>query len=99
MELPIKTHHIICEQITLEEKNRLNFEKIETDLLLQERIQRRKITITNMTKRLHFYKRILNRISNTELGRIAILFVDPLYNSVISSARENFFSKKTQKRE
>ena len=29
-----------------------------------------------MTKRLHFYKRILNRISNTELGRIAILFVE-----------------------
>ena len=76
MELPIKTHHIICEQITLEEKNRLNFEKIETDLLLQERIQRRKITIANLTKRLHFYKRILNRISNTELGRIAILFVE-----------------------
>jgi hypothetical protein len=34
MELPIKTHHIICEQITLEEKNRLNFEEIETNLLL-----------------------------------------------------------------
>lgn len=74
MEQPVKKH-IEFEQNILEEKNRLNLEKTEINRLLQERIQERKYAIEKFTKKLHTYKQVLNRVSNTELGRIAILFV------------------------
>ena len=75
MEQPIKKH-LEYEQNILEKENRLNLEKTETDLLLQERIQERKYAIEKFTKKLHTYKQVLNRVSNTEFGRIAILFVE-----------------------
>lgn len=75
MEQPIKKH-LEYEQNILEEENRLNFENTEINRLLQERIQERKYAIEKFTKKLHTYKQVLNRISNTELGRIAILFVE-----------------------
>lgn len=75
MEQPVKKH-IEFEQNILEEKNRLNLEKTEINRLLQERIQERKYAIEKFTKKLHTYKQVLNRVSNTEYGRIAILFVE-----------------------
>ena len=75
MEQPIKKH-LEYEQNILEKENRLNFENTEINRLLQERIQERKYAIEEFTKKLHTYKQVLNRISNTELGRIAILFVE-----------------------
>lgn len=51
-------------------------EKKETNRLLKERIQESKDAIENVTKRLHAYKQRLNRMADTELGRIAILFVE-----------------------
>lgn len=75
MEQPIKKH-LEYEQNILEEENRLNFENTEINRLRQERIQERKYAIEEFTKKLHTYKQVLNRISNTELGRIAILFVE-----------------------
>ena len=75
MEQPIKKH-LEYEQNILEEENRLNFENTEINRLLQERIQERKYAIEKFTKKLHTYKQILNRVSNTEFGRIAILFVE-----------------------
>ena len=75
MEQPVKKH-IEFEQNILEEKNRLNLEKTEINSLLQERIQERKYAIEKFTKKLHTYKQVLNRVSNTEYGRIAILFVE-----------------------
>ena len=75
MEQPVKKH-IEFEQNILEEKNRLNLEKTEINRLLQERIQERKYAIEKFTKKLHTYKQVLNRVSNTEFGRIAILFVE-----------------------
>ena len=75
MEQPIKKH-LEYEQNILEKENRLNFENTEINRLLQERIQERKYAIEKFTKKLHTYKQVLNRISNTELGRIAILFVE-----------------------
>ena len=75
MEQLVKKH-IEFEQNIIEEENRLNMEKTETNRLLQERIQERKYAIEKFTKKLHTYKQVLNRISNTELGRIAILFVE-----------------------
>lgn len=68
--------HIEFEQNILEEENRLNLEKTEINRLLQERIQERKYAIEEFTKKLHTYKQVLNRVSNTEFGRIAILFVE-----------------------
>jgi len=68
--------HIEFEQNILEEENRLNLEKTEINRLLQERIQERKYAIEKFTKKLHTYKQVLNRVSNTEFGRIAILFVE-----------------------
>lgn len=68
--------HIEFEQNILEEENRLNLEKTEINRLLQERIQERKYAIEKFTKKLHMYKQVLNRVSNTEFGRIAILFVE-----------------------
>ena len=75
MEQLVKKH-IEFEQNIIEEENRLNLEKTETNRLLQERIQERKYAIEKFTKKLHTYKQVLNRVSNTEFGRIAILFVD-----------------------
>ena len=75
MEQLVKKH-IEFEQNIIEEENRLNMEKTETNRLLQERIQERKYAIEKFTKKLHTYKQVLNRVSNTEFGRIAILFVD-----------------------
>ena len=75
MEQPIKKH-LEYEQNILEEDNRLNFENTEINRLLQERIQERKYAIEKFTKKLHTYKQVLNRVSNTEFGRIAILFVE-----------------------
>lgn len=75
MEQPIKKH-LEYEQNILEEENRLNFENTEINRLLQERIQERKYAIEKFTKKLHTYKQVLNRVSNTEFGRIAILFVE-----------------------
>ncbi len=75
MEQPVKKH-IEFEQNILEEENRLNFENTEINRLLQERIQERKYAIEKFTKKLHTYKQVLNRVSNTEFGRIAILFVE-----------------------
>lgn len=75
MEQPIKKH-LAYEQNILEEENRLNFENTEINRLLQERIQERKYAIEKFTKKLHTYKQVLNRVSNTEYGRIAILFVE-----------------------
>ena len=75
MELPVKKHLIECEQNVLEEENRFHLEKNGENRLLQERIQERKYAIEKFTKKLHTYKQVLNRVSNTELGRIAILFV------------------------
>lgn len=75
MEQPIKKH-LEYEQNILEEDNRLNFENTEINRLLQERIQERKYAIEEFTKKLHTYKQVLNRVSNTEFGRIAILFVE-----------------------
>ena len=75
MEQPIKKH-LEYEQNILEEENRLNFENTEINRLLQERIQERKYAIEEFTKKLHTYKQVLNRVSNTEFGRIAILFVE-----------------------
>ena len=75
MEQPIKKH-LEYEQNILEKENRLNFEKTEINRLLQERIQERKYAIEKFTKKLHTYKQVLNRVSNTEFGRIAILFVE-----------------------
>lgn len=68
--------NIEFEQNILEEKNRLNLEKTEINRLLQERIQECKYAIEKFTKKLHTYKQVLNRVSNTEFGRIAILFVE-----------------------
>ena len=68
--------HIEFEQNILEEENRLNLEKTEINRLLQERIQERKYAIEKFTKKLHTYKQVLNRVSNTEFGKIAILFVE-----------------------
>ena len=68
--------HLEYEQNILEEENRLNFENTEINRLLQERIQERKYAIEKFTKKLHTYKQVLNRVSNTEFGRIAILFVE-----------------------
>mgnify|MGYP003300797384 CR=1 FL=1 len=68
--------HIEFEQNILEEEKRLNFENTEINRLLQERIQERKYAIEKFTKKLHTYKQVLNRVSNTEFGRIAILFVE-----------------------
>ena len=68
--------HIEFEQNILEEENRLNLEKTEINRLLQERIQERKYAIEKFTKKLHTYKQVLNRVSNTEYGRIAILFIE-----------------------
>lgn len=68
--------HIEFEQNILEEENRLNLEKTEINRLLQERIQERKYAIEKFTKKLRTYKQVLNRVSNTEFGRIAILFVE-----------------------
>ena len=68
--------HIEFEQNILEEENRLNLDKTEINRLLQERIQERKYAIEKFTKKLHTYKQVLNRVSNTEYGRIAILFVE-----------------------
>ena len=68
--------HIEFEQNILEEENRLNLDKTEINRLLQERIQERKYAIEKFTKKLHTYKQVLNRVSNTEFGRIAILFVE-----------------------
>ena len=75
MEQPIKKH-LEYEQNILEKENRLNFENTEINRLLQERIQERKYAIEEFTKKLHTYKQVLNRVSNTEFGRIAILFVE-----------------------
>ena len=75
MEQLIKKH-LEYEQNILEEENRLNFENTEINRLLQERIQERKYAIEKFTKKLHTYKQVLNRVSNTEFGRIAILFVE-----------------------
>lgn len=75
MEQPIKKH-LEYEQNILEEENRLNFENTEINRLLQERIQECKYAIEKFTKKLHTYKQVLNRVSNTEFGRIAILFVE-----------------------
>ena len=75
MAQPIKKH-LEYEQNILEEDNRLNFENTEINRLLQERIQERKYAIEKFTKKLHTYKQVLNRVSNTEFGRIAILFVE-----------------------
>ena len=75
MEQPIKKH-LEYEQNILEKENRLNFENTEINRLLQERIQERKYAIEKFTKKLHTYKQVLNRVSNTEFGRIAILFVE-----------------------
>ena len=75
MEQLVKKH-IKFEQNIIEEENRLNLEKTETNRLHQERIQERKYAIEKFTKKLHTYKQVLNRVSNTEFGRIAILFVD-----------------------
>lgn len=75
MEQPIKKH-LEYEQNILEEENRLNFENTEINRLVQERIQERKYGIEKFTKKLHTYKQVLNRVSNTEFGRIAILFVE-----------------------
>ena len=75
MEQPIKKH-LEYEQNILEEENRLNFENTEINRLLQERIQECKYAIEKFTKKLHTYKQVLNRVSNTEYGRIAILFVE-----------------------
>ena len=75
MEQPIKKH-LEYEQNILEEENILNFENTEINRLLQERIQERKYAIEKFTKKLHTYKQVLNRVSNTEFGRIAILFVE-----------------------
>ena len=68
--------HIEFEQNILEEENRFNFENTEINRLLQERIQERKYAIEKFTKKLHTYKQVLNRVSNTEFCRIAILFVE-----------------------
>ena len=75
MEQLIKKH-LEYEQNILKEENRLNFENTEITRLLQERIQERKYAIEKFTKKLHTYKQVLNRVSNTEFGRIAILFVE-----------------------
>ena len=75
MEQPIKKH-LEYEQNILEKENRLNFENTEINRLLQERIQERKYAIEKFTKKLHTYKQVLNRVLNTEFGRIAILFVE-----------------------
>ena len=75
MEQPIKKH-LEYEQNILEEENRLNFENTEINRLLQERIQECKYAIEKFTKKLHTYKQVLNRVSNTEFGKIAILFVE-----------------------
>lgn len=75
MEQLIKKH-LEYEQNILKEENRLNFENTEINRLLQERIQERKYAIEKFTKKLHTYKQVLNRVSNTEFGRIAILFVE-----------------------
>ena len=75
MEQPIKKH-LEYEQNILEKENRLNFENTEINRLLQKRIQERKYAIEKFTKKLHTYKQVLNRVSNTEFGRIAILFVE-----------------------
>ena len=75
MEQLVKKH-IEFEQNIIEEENRLNMEKTETNRLLQERIQERKYAIEKFTKKLHTYKQVLNRVLNTEFGRIAILFVE-----------------------
>ncbi len=75
MEQPIKKH-LEYEQNILEEENRLNFENTEINRLLQERIQERKYAIEKFTKKLHTYEQVLNKVSDTEFGRIAILFVE-----------------------
>lgn len=74
MEQPIKKH-LEYEQNILEKEHRVNLEKTETNFRLQERIQERKYAIEKFTQKLHTYKQVLNRVSNTEYGRIAILFV------------------------
>ena len=75
MEQPVKKH-LEYEPNILEEEHRVNLEKTETNFRLQERIQERKYAIEKFTKKLHTYKQVLNRVSNTEFGRIAILFVE-----------------------
>lgn len=75
MEQPVKKH-LEYEPNILEEEHRVNLEKTETNFRLQERIQERKYAIEKFTQKLHTYKQVLNRVSNTEYGRIAILFVE-----------------------
>jgi hypothetical protein len=75
MEQPVKKH-LEYEPNILEEEHRVNLEKTETNFRLQERIQERKYAIEKFTQKLHTYKQVLNRVSNTEYGRIAILIVE-----------------------
>ena len=74
--LAIATERYLKEQELRHKQEETEQKKIETNRLLRERIQERKDAIEDATNRLHSYKRRLNKISDTELGKIAILFIE-----------------------